>query len=251
MYKFKVSIGVYSLAVVMLYILINPHSSVAFMWSVIGITFLYLGFLFAMSMTIRCNFFVKAINRNSESKIVLTFDDGPHPENTMEVLDILDKYGVKAVFFMIGKRVDAHPDLAREVVMRGHQVGIHTQHHPPGIGIYSVRKLRSELKDCSVAIEKATGVKPILFRPPFGVTTPSLYRAIRNDDYITVGWNARSFDTVAKSVEIIIKRVVKLADKGSIILLHDRVPLTCQALPEILEQLKGMGFAFGSLQIKE
>ena len=91
----------------------------------LAISVLYSLFLFAMSMMIQKNFYLDAVHQNSNGNAILTFDDGPHPEETLKILDILDRYQIKAMFFMIGKNVAKYPEIAQEVFSRGHQIGVH------------------------------------------------------------------------------------------------------------------------------
>jgi len=200
-----------------------------------------------MSMNIGFNFFINAISRNYSDKIVLTFDDGPHPESTLKILDILDEYRVKAIFFMIGKNVVAHPAIAKEVINRGHQVGIHSYNHQVKFGFLSQKKLQAEITKCQDAIEEACGIKTELFRPPFGVTNPLISKIAMLNNLVTIGWTLRSFDTKFTSVEGLVERIVIKVKAGNIILLHDRLSITCDALPEIISGINGMGFAFGLL----
>ncbi len=216
-------------------------------FGILTLTLVYLLVLFAMSMLIGQNFYIKAINQNNTQKIVLTFDDGPHPNHTLRILNILDMHDVKAVFFMVGKHVEAYPTIANEVAVRGHQIGIHSQNHPFNFGFLCGEKLRMEFKECSDVIENATGLKSNLFRPPFGVTNPSVAYEVKRQKLITIGWNVRSFDTITKKPDKILNRVMKKVDLGSIVLLHDRLDQTCEILPRIIEEIKGMGFAIGLL----
>lgn len=204
-----------------------------------------------MSMMIRMNFFVSATHQNLSSKVVLTFDDGPHPTETLKVLDVLDEHNIKALFFLIGKNVLAHPKLAKEIVKRGHQVGIHSQNHEWSFGFLIGNKIQNEIQDCQTEIEKVTGIKTTFFRPPFGVTNPNVAHVVKKLGLQTVGWNVRTFDTVAKNSSALISKVTKSVNSNSIILLHDRVELTTQALPQIIEKVNGMGFAFGPLELKK
>jgi len=205
---------------------------------------------FAMSMMIRMNFYIKAVHQNSANKVVLTFDDGPHPTETLKVLEVLDEHNIKALFFLIGKNVAAHPEITKEIVVRGHQVGIHSQNHEWLFGFLQGVFLRKEIEDCQKEIEKATGIKTDLFRPPFGVTNPNVARQVKKLGLQTIGWNVRTYDTAAKNSSTIINKVAKHVNSNSIILLHDRVELTTRALPQIIEKVNGMGFAFGPLDLK-
>jgi peptidoglycan/xylan/chitin deacetylase (PgdA/CDA1 family) len=200
-------------------------------------------------MLIRLNFFIQAMHKNGKNELVLSFDDGPHPIHTIRILDILDENKVKAVFFMIGEHVNAHPEVAKEVATRGHQIGIHSQSHLNYFGFLKGKKLRFEMEECARSIEKATGLKTHLFRPPFGTSTPAIAREVKYQKYDTIGWNVRSLDSLSKNPDKIAKRVLQKVEEDSIILLHDSLEQTCKALPKILEGINGMGIAIGELSM--
>jgi len=220
-----------------------------FVLASLGLTFFYLLFLFAMSMLIQQNFYLKSVCQNENGKVILTFDDGPHPVHTLKILDILDTYQLKAVFFMIGKQVETYPTIVKEVAIRGHQIGIHSQNHPLNFGFLSDKKLKKELVGCANMIEAATGVIPYLFRPPFGITNPAIARQVKRQKLVTIGWSVRSFDTATTSVEKIVNRVTKQMNEDSIVLLHDRLDQTVNALPQIIDNIRGKGFDIGELTI--
>lgn len=249
MSKINLSIVIYLLTAVFAGVLLIDNSMSLLVCVLLGISLLYAMFLFAMAMLIRLNFFLKAVNTNNEQQIVLTFDDGPHPEHTISILDILDELNVKAVFFMIGKYVKAYPEIAKEVSRRGHQIGVHSQNHSAYFGMLTATKLANELQDCTAEIETATGVKPHLFRPPFGITNPSIAKVTLVQKLITIGWSVRSFDTVTKSADKLRNRVLSKVKGNSIILLHDRLTLTVEALPSIIHEIRGNGLEFGQLTI--
>ncbi len=112
---------------------------------------------------------------------------------------------------------------------------------------YEAKKLQLELKKCADVIENATTVRPFLFRPPYGVTNPAIASEVKRQKLVTIGWNVRSFDTITPKPDKILNRVMEKADVGSIVLLHDRLNQTCDALPQIIENIKGTGFAIGQL----
>ncbi len=246
MSKFKLSIVIYSLLLVFSVVILLNNSISLIVGVVLGISLVYMLFLFAMAMLIQLNFYLKAVCVNTLQQVVLTFDDGPHPKHTLLILDILDDLHVKAVFFMIGKNVKAYPEIAKEVSRRGHQIGVHSQGHRVNFGMLKGVKLANELQGCAKEIEMATGMKPHLFRPPFGVTNPSIANVTLAQKLITIGWSVRSFDTVAKSADVINNRVLNKLKGNSIILLHD-IALTVTSLPLLITKIRSKGFNIGKL----
>lgn len=249
MSKFQISILIYLSILVASSIWLYPIDISLFLGYLLGITFVYSLILFIMSMAIQQNFFIKSIHQNQSDKVVLSFDDGPHPKHTIQILDTLDQYNIKALFFVIGKNVDAYPEIAKEIVTRGHQIGLHTQNHSNFFGLYGQKKVKEELALCIDSIRNATGKSVNLFRPPFGVTNPIIAREIQSHQLKSIGWNVRSYDTATKNIAGIIKRVTATVSNKSIVLLHDRLPQTSDALPKIIEKIKGMGFDIGPLEI--
>ncbi len=184
--------------------------------------------------------------------VYLTFDDGPVPEVTPQVLDLLDAYGVKATFFMVGENVYRHPDLAREVCRRGHTIANHTFNHLPGWQTKNtIYRLNCEL--CDEVLEKTLGpawTNKHLFRPPHGRQTPAQKRWLRKH-YKIILWDVITHDYNPFYPPHRVARIVKkFARNGSIILFHDSIksaPNTLEALPKAIEWLQANGFEFRTL----
>jgi peptidoglycan-N-acetylglucosamine deacetylase len=181
-----------------------------------------------------------------ERKVYLTFDDGPVPEVTPQVLDILDKYSVKATFFCIGENVRKHPDIYQRILSDGHQTGNHTQHH---LNAWKVNR-DVYLDD----IEKADHyIHSNLFRPPYGKITPAIINRIRNKRRIIL-WDVITYDfDPALNQEDVYNNVIDNVSPGSIIVLHDSIkaaPRMLGALPRIIQQLKLMDYQFALINDK-
>lgn len=155
--------------------------------------------------------------------ILITFDDGPDPDTTPRVLDVLDRYGYRAIFFVIGQKVEAHPEVVREIVRRGHIVGNHTYLHSPWANFLGARHLVADIEKTDALIEKACGVRPVLFRPPLGVSPHFLRRVLKVTGHTVVGWDVRSLDTRGEAREVVLRRIGRKLRRGSIVLLHDRL----------------------------
>ncbi len=248
MSKFKISLAIYLFLLILIIALFNDNLNLL-IWIALGLTILYMLLLLAMSMLIHLNFYINSTNVNANQKVVLTFDDGPHPKYTLDILSILDELNVKAVFFMIGSKVKAYPEIAKEVARRGHDVGVHSQTHPLSFGWLRGKKLATEISDCVHQLELATGKTPVYFRPPFGVTSPRIAKEVLAQNLHLIGWSVRSFDTVTKSADAITKRVIADIKANSIVLLHDRMPETANSLPQIVKQIRSKGLNFGALTI--
>ncbi len=212
-------------------------------WPVIVIAFVYAILMLVLSTNVQFNFFVKAYNRNPdypENAVALSFDDGP-VENTLKILDILDKYNVRAAFFCIGKNIRKHPEIFKEIIKRGHIVGNHTYSHTRKMGFLSSRSVLKEIEKCDQVAEEIGGVKLNLFRPPFGIINPKTKRALQKSKHQVIGWNVRPYDAVTRAPEKIIDRITRDLKSGDLILLHDNMPKTANILEQllvILEQRK-------------
>lgn len=196
--------------------------------------------VFFGSAFIGSNYHVKAYCSNrfeKEKKIALTFDDGPH-EMTLTVLELLKKHNAKATFFCIGKNIEIHPEILKKVIAEGHTVGNHTYSHSPFFDFYGKNKVIAEINKTDDLIASVLGKKPSLFRPPYGVTNPSIRRALAVTNHKTIGWNIRSLDGVFKKEKFLLDRIVKRIKPGGIVLLHDTSLETVNVLEQLLSFLQ-------------
>ena len=190
---------------------------------------------------IQFNYFVKSINKGDNKEISFTFDDGPNPETTPQVLAILACENIKATFFVIGHQLEENKALLLKIHNEGHTIGNHSYCHTKKLTLFSTIHLMNDIEKCSVAIEKIIHHKPLLFRPPFGITTPRYQRALKHLDMKSIGWNIRSFDTIAKNKKALYKKITRKISDGSIILFHDTQQITVDVLPEIIQFCKTNG----------
>lgn len=181
--------------------------------------------------------------------IALSFDDGPNEPYTSQALAILKRYNVKATFFVVGKNVEYYPDAARQIVAEGHILGNHTYDHRVSTALV---EWQSQLNMAQDSIIRITGVKPRLFRPPFGQKTPWELEDIQSRGFVTVAWSISANDPNAPSSGTIAQRIISKAHPGGIILLHDGKETkhgwnrsrTMDALPTIIETLQARGYTF-------
>jgi peptidoglycan/xylan/chitin deacetylase (PgdA/CDA1 family) len=186
-----------------------------------------------------------------EKKVALTFDDGPNPETTPEVLELLRHEQVPATFFMLGRHVDRWPDVAREVAAQGHTVGNHGFHHRK-LHLRGPAYVRVDLALGTDAIESATQVRPTHYRAPHGFRSPWVTGIARELGQRTVGWTLGVWDSDQPGAEAIAERCVEGATPGAIILLHDGDGYdpegdrtqTADALPTIICELRRRGYEF-------
>jgi peptidoglycan/xylan/chitin deacetylase (PgdA/CDA1 family) len=189
--------------------------------------------------------------------IVLTFDDGPDPAITPQVLDLLDRYGAKASFFCIGTRAASCPDLVREIVRRGHSVENHSNSHPVGFACYSIGALRREVMRAQATLTETAGRPPRFLRAPFGLRSPLLDPALSSIPLRYVSWTRRGYDRASRSPEKVLRRLTRGLAAGDILLLHDVAkpcngagePLVLDVLPRLLRHIETAGLRTLSLPL--
>ena len=178
--------------------------------------------------------------------IALTFDDGPGPY-TAHLLDILDQYGAKATFFLIGSKVSGQASVVRSIQARGHQLGNHSWSHPE-LNKVSAEQLASEIDQTNNAIKQAVGTKPNIIRPPYGALNRAGLEQFRQRGMSAVVWSVDTRDWADRNSEIVCSRAVAGARNGAVILMHDIHPTSVNAVPCILDSLKQQGYSFVTVQ---
>ena len=181
----------------------------------------------------------------ANAEVALTIDDGPDPELTPQVLDVLDEHRARATFFCIGERVARHPELARAIVARHHEIGNHSHRHLKRFALLGPRGLASEIGRAQKAIHDATGETPQFFRAPAGLRNPFLEPALVRANLQLVSWTRRGFDTVSRSANEVFARLTRGLGDGDILLLHDGhaartrtgTPVVIEVLPQLLAAL--------------
>lgn len=183
--------------------------------------------------------------KNSERCVALTFDDGPDPRSTPQLLDLLKAAKIEATFFCIGKNVEANPELAARIVSESHLLQNHSYAHSHFTNFFSVARLKTELLRTQTTIQAATGIVPQFFRPPMGLSNPRIFRAARELNLQVIGWSARGLDTQISEPKRIVTRIVRRLKPGAIILLHDgNIPAGRleQTVKLLLENLRDCGY---------
>lgn len=193
-------------------------------------------------------------------QVLLTFDDGPHAQATSSILDVLKAERVPATFFVVGRRVDEAPGLVRRMIREGHEVANHTYDHLR-LDSLPTSAVREELLDCEKAVQRATGRRMTMMRPPGMRFNQAVLDANRDFGYMLISWTAGvkdfapslsigdlTFETAEAldcTRETIIERAVKQLKNGAILLLHDN-EVTASALSEIIREARAQGFEFVS-----
>lgn len=160
--------------------------------------------------------------RVTRDKVVaLTFDDGPHPVFTPEVLRLLDRYHVKATFFVVGSQARRYPEIVRSMAVKGHVIGNHTYSHPRNLELTTAAQIEREIDACNAVVESLTGKRPNLFRPPHGLINYQILGLARNRGCRTVLWSVCADNHTAPTPRMMADRVLRAVSPGCIILVHD------------------------------
>ena len=182
-------------------------------------------------------------------EIALTFDDGPNPYYTPQVLAVLQQYNIKATFFCIGRQVAQYPSLVKQEYANGNVVGNHSWSHPD-LALLSSNDILTQINSTSDVIQQVIGVRPTFFRPPYGIVNARVLTQINQLGLTTIIWNDEAQDWTTPGIDVITSRILGLAGNGAIILLHDgggNRSQTVAALPTIIATLEVRGFKFVTL----
>jgi peptidoglycan/xylan/chitin deacetylase (PgdA/CDA1 family) len=184
-------------------------------------------------------FFLPVISRRDTvcRAVALTFDDGPDPDVTPQLLELLRRHGVPATFFVAGGRAERHPGLIREILSRGHTLGNHSYHHDPLLMLRSREKLRDEVARTQDVLS-AFAVRPLTFRPPVGITNPRLPGILRELGMYCVNFSCRAFDRGNRRIAGLGEIILKKVRPGDIILLHDVAPKGREGIEEWLAEME-------------
>jgi peptidoglycan/xylan/chitin deacetylase (PgdA/CDA1 family) len=185
-----------------------------------------------------------------QNRIALTFDDGPDPRFTEDVLDVLDQYNVPATFFLLGSRAAAYPEIVERINNEGHIIGNHTYFHPNLVKEGDIPTLEREVTRTEGTLNDIINFRTALFRPPYGFLYSELVEKLAEMQYVIIGWSVDSLDWVEDPPEIIASTVLDNVQPGAIILLHDGADWdgdrtnTVEALKQIIPALQEQGYEF-------
>jgi peptidoglycan-N-acetylglucosamine deacetylase len=194
--------------------------------------------------------------RTNKPLVALTFDDGPHPVYTGRILEVLAAHGAHATFFITAANAEKYPDVVKAVVAGGHDIANHSTDHRHLLSLLPFRTQYRDIRTAQEIIERISGRRPRLYRPPMGYKTPETFRAAARTGLTVCGWDIKGLDTVLTNPNRIAALVVSRARRGSVILLHDSGSLdghpadrnpTVRALPEILAGLAEKGLRSAAL----
>ncbi|MGH8621344.1 MAG: polysaccharide deacetylase family protein [Burkholderiales bacterium] len=182
-------------------------------------------------------------------EVSLTFDDGPDPEVTPRVLDLLDRHQAKASFFCVGEKAAAYPEVVKEIVRRGHSIENHSHRHSRAFACYGIFRLKREVETAQSVVSGITGRAPRFFRAPMGLRSPLLDPVLARCGLRYVSWTRRGLDAMHRDPEKVLQRLTSGLAAGDILLLHDNgysrtgdgTPVVLAVLPGLLDRIQAMG----------
>lgn len=180
-------------------------------------------------------------NRAAGNKVALTFDDGVFTKKTPKILEILQEYDARATFFALGRYVGQHPDLAKDILAQGSELGSHSWYHDKQTA-KSVTARAEDFAQVSRAFSEAAGAPPYLFRAPYGAINDDIKQELAEQNMLSILWSVDTEDWRAKSAEQVYRAVMDDVSGGDIILLHENGKYTIEALPRIIKALQEQGY---------
>jgi peptidoglycan/xylan/chitin deacetylase (PgdA/CDA1 family) len=205
--------------------------------------------LFYGASRISSQFFVPSTCKGdrASNRVAVTFDDGPHPDRTREIMEILERFNCKASFFFTGAQVAGNENVVKALAATGHSIGNHSFSHSGMFPLFRGKTISGEIRETNLILEGITGNPVKYFRPPFGVTNPNIWRGLQGTNLRVVGWSIRSFDTRNEEAEKVIRRITRKLRGGDIILLHETSDHILQVLEQLLAVMDRRGLKCVSL----
>jgi len=216
-----------------------------------AIAFLYILLCLLGCFFPQTNFLLTVISHGNTGKnfVALTFDDGPSEPTTRQVLNLLDKYSMKATFFISGVNALRHPDIIKHIIDRGHTVGNHSYSHNTLLMLKSYRSLYREIADTKNVLQKM-GINTFAFRPPVGIINPKLHMVLNKLDMFCLIFNCRAYDAGNFFVKNISKKILGKIKADDIILLHDVPARTEQDSKTFLSEVENILVGIGAKDLK-
>ena len=209
-------------------------------WFYPGIVLVMISLLTWGSMNVSSGFYMKMLCRGSLEvrSVALSFDDGPDAAFTPGILDVLNENCVQAAFFVVGSRADENPGLVTRIQREGHILAGHSHTHGFFFDLLSLNRMKQELTFTEGSILRITGKRIRLFRPPYGVTNPTVAKAVSSMRYTGIGWSLKSKDTVKQEEDALLRRLIKRVRPGDIVLFHDNRAITGKVLGAFIDHLR-------------
>lgn len=206
---------------------------------------MFLGLCLTAPFMPRFSFFLPIISKGnaSQNAIALTFDDGPDPLTTPLLLNLLEKHGLSATFFVTGQRASVYPHLLQKILKKGHTIGNHSFSHDYFAMFKGIKQVKNEICLTQNVLQRF-GIRPLIYRPPVGITYPGLGRILSQQNMYAVNFSCRAFDRGNRSLKNLAGRILARVKAGDIVMLHDVAPPKSELCAKWLDQLESLFIGF-------
>lgn len=217
----------------------------SFFWIALMIVLFYSIVFISGIFNLSSNFFIPAYCNGDPNKIYLSYDDGPDEKRTPQLLELLEKEGIRAGFFVIGEKAKSQPELIKTMREKGHLIANHSYTHHRFFQFLSREKVMEELIKTEAIITHPQTDQRKFFRPPVGIMNPKMSRACKILKFNVIGWNLRTLDTRYSDIELLWKRTkLKLNQGKTVVLMHDNRSISLELTKRIIEYAKEKGMIF-------
>lgn len=247
MRRYYITMGLFFLIAAMLFLI--PVSGTTRLFILLADLLVLAALLVYGVSRINSGFFVPATcaGDRAGNLVALTFDDGPDPSRSREIMELFARFHGKASFFLTGFKVEGNENVVKEMAAAGHSIGNHSFSHSNWFPLFRGRAISREIRETNRILEGITGNPVKFFRPPFGVTNPNIHRGLQGTGLKVIGWSIRSFDTRNEEAGKIVRRITRKLRGGDIVLLHETSGNVIQVLEQLLPIIGSRGLKCVSL----
>lgn len=180
--------------------------------------------------------------KTDKKEIAITFDDGPDKSVTPALLEVLNKHKVKASFFCIGRKIEGNEVVLKKIDSEGHVIGNHSYSHSNFFDFFTTQKMKREFEQSDKLVFDAIGKQMNFYRPPYGITTPAMKKAVKEKQYETIGWSVRSMDSMQKNEQKLMNKLMAQLSPGAVFLFHDTWAGVVPLIDKFLTEAKAQGY---------
>ncbi|MGE3824886.1 MAG: polysaccharide deacetylase family protein [Bacteroidia bacterium] len=213
-------------------------------WFYPALVLVKLGIMFWGSYFINSNYHIKTLCevKTDKKEIAITFDDGPDKNVTPALLEVLNKHSAKAAFFCIGRKIEGNEAVLKKIDSEGHVIGNHSFSHSNFFDFFTAGKMKREFEQSDKLVFDAIGKQMNFYRPPYGITTPAMKKAVKEKQYETIGWSVRSMDSMQKNEQKLMNKLTKQLKPGAVFLFHDTWTGVVPLMDKFLTEAKAQGY---------
>ena len=213
-------------------------------WVYPMLVILKLAVMFWGSYFINSNYHIQTLCevKSDKKEIAITFDDGPDKNVTPALLEVLNKHNAKAAFFCIGRKIEGNEAVLKKIDSEGHVIGNHSFSHSNFFDFFTAGKMKREFEQSDKLVFDAIGKQMNFYRPPYGITTPAMKKAVKEKQYETIGWSVRSMDSMQRNEQKLMNKLTKQLKPGAVFLFHDTWVGIVPLIDKFLTEAKTQGY---------